>query len=109
MGWNGTVLGRLMFGWESPESEDVPLGNIRMRFGFTPSPQISRTGAVPSGTRRSLAGVEEERRGKVRPWPASGAAAAAWVSSGLAAARASYGPAGAEEEVEGFHGSGHRC
>ena len=62
MGWNGTVLGRLMFGWESPESEDVPLGNIRMRFGFTPSPQISRTGAVPSGTRRSLAGVEEERR-----------------------------------------------
>jgi len=58
VGWNGTVLGRLMFGWESPESEDVPLGNIRMRFGFTPSPQISRTGAVPSGTRRSLAGVE---------------------------------------------------
>ena len=109
MGWNGMVLGRLMFGWESPGSEDVPLGNIRMRFGFTPSPQISRTGAVPSGTRRSLAGVEEERRGKVRPRPASGAAAAARVSSGSAAARASYGPAGAEEEVEGFHGSGHRC
>ena len=71
VGWDGTDLGRAVFGWEASRVEDIPHANIPIRCRASPSLEISWTGMAPSGMsrERALSGRRAmRRREERRPW-----------------------------------------